>query len=87
MKSKTWDFGDLPAEITFSRNGTKLTGFPALVDDGESVAIRLSMPRGSAKCDAPRRCALLRLALKEQIKQLEKGPGISNQLALHMRAR
>src|SRR5262249_32933960 len=28
---KTWDFGDLPAEITFSRGGARLTGYPALV--------------------------------------------------------
>ncbi|MES2354193.1 MAG: ATP-dependent RNA helicase HrpA [Pseudomonadota bacterium] len=83
---KTWDFGDLPAEITFSRNGTKLTGFPTLVDDGESVAIRLFDAEQAAQSAMHQGVVrLLRLALKEQIKQLEKGPGNFNQLALHVR--
>ena len=38
---RTWDFGDLPAQIAFTRAGRKLTGYPALADDIESVAIRL----------------------------------------------
>jgi len=83
---KTWDFGDLPAEITFSRNGNKLTGYPALVDNDESVAIRLYDAEPAA--EAAMRSGVLRLlrfALKEQIKQLEKGPGNFNQLALQLR--
>src|SRR3970040_1565897 len=32
-----WDFGELPAQIAFARGGRQLTGYPALVDEGEGV--------------------------------------------------
>lgn len=38
---KTWDFGDLPAEVPIPRGGLVLTGYPALSDEGESVSLRL----------------------------------------------
>jgi ATP-dependent helicase HrpA len=38
---KVWDFGDLPPTITFNRGGRQVTGYPALADEGDSVAIRL----------------------------------------------
>ncbi|HVK54202.1 MAG TPA: ATP-dependent RNA helicase HrpA [Burkholderiales bacterium] len=83
---KAWDFGDLPAEITFTRNGAKLTGYPALVDEGESVAIRLYDAEDAAQMAMHSGVSrLLRLALKEQIKQLEKGPAAFNQLAAQLR--
>ena len=40
---KVWDFGDLPPTITFTRGGRQVTGYPALADEGDSVAIRLKM--------------------------------------------
>ncbi len=46
--SRAWDFGDLPAEVSFRRGNQSLTGYPALVDDGESVAIRLFDTRDKA---------------------------------------
>jgi ATP-dependent helicase HrpA len=70
---KVWDCGDLPEQISFTRNGRKLTGFPALVDERESVAIRLFDVKQAA--DAAMRLGvtrLMRLTLKEQMKQLEK---------------
>lgn len=84
---KTWDFGDLPAQITFNRKGARLTGYPALVDEKDSVSIRLfdaeqvawkSMRAGVLR--------LLRFSLKEQLKQLEKGPENFNQLGLQLRS-
>jgi ATP-dependent helicase HrpA len=82
-----WDFGELPAEIAFSRGGRRLTGYPALVDEGDSVAIRLHDTRAAA--DAAMRAGvrrLMRLALKEQMKQLEKNlPGF-NESALLLRS-
>ncbi len=81
-----WDFGDLPDEIVFMRNGRQLTGYPALIDQGDSVAIRLFDTQATAETvmrSGIRR--LLCLALKDQLKQLEKNlPGlreISVQLA------
>lgn len=73
-----WDFGDLPDEIFFMRNGQQLTGYPALIDRADSVAIRLLDTREAAETamrSGIRR--LLCLALKDQLKQLEKGlPGL-----------
>ncbi len=84
---RVWDFGDLPAEISFTRGGRRLTGYPALADEGESVAIRLFDTRTAA--DAAMRAGvrrLMRLALKEQMRQLEKSlPGFT-QAALGLRA-
>nr|WP_245832063.1 DUF3418 domain-containing protein [Solemya velesiana gill symbiont] len=36
-----WDFGPLPESIEMKRSSIKLRGFPALVDRGDSVAIRV----------------------------------------------
>ncbi|MBI3043536.1 MAG: ATP-dependent RNA helicase HrpA [Betaproteobacteria bacterium] len=84
---RAWDFGELPATIAFTRGGRKLTGYPALVDEGESVAIKLFDTSGAAEASmrgGVRR--LMRLALKEQMKQLEKNlPGFT-QAALALRS-
>lgn len=85
-KVMRWDFGDLPEAISFARAGKKLTGYPALVDEKESVAIRLFDMRNTAETNmraGVRR--LLRFELREQMKQLEKNlPGL-NQAALQLR--
>lgn len=36
-----WDFGDLPERIEIRRHGMTLNGYPALVDNGKSVLIRM----------------------------------------------
>ena len=82
----SWDCGDVPEQISFERAGRKLTGFPALVDEGDSVAIRLLDTRDAA--NASMRAGvirLLRLELKEQMKQLDKAlPGLT-QAVLQLR--
>ena len=45
---KQWDFGDLPATITFTKDGQQLTGYPALEDNTESVAVKLFDTQSSA---------------------------------------
>ena len=83
---KVWDCGDLPQQISFTRNGRKLTGYPALVDERDSVAIRLFDVKQAA--DAAMRLGvtrLMRLALKEQIKQLEKNLRGFDQAAMQLR--
>ena len=70
---KTWDLGDLPAEIAFSRGGRKLVGYPALVDEGETVALRLfDTPEAADASHRAGVCRLLRLELKDAFKQWEK---------------
>ena len=84
---RTWDFGDLPEQISFTRAGRSLTGYPALADEGDSVAIRLFDVKQSA--DVSLRAGvrrLMRLSLKEQMKQLEKSPPAFTQAALQLRS-
>lgn len=83
-----WDFGDLPESVAFQRNGRQLTGYPALIDTADSVAIRLFDTREAA--DAAMRSGVVRLlclALKEQLKQLEKNPPGLKQAALQFAAK
>ena len=83
----TWDFGDLPAQVSFRRGNQTLTGYPALVDDGASVSIRLFDTPDKAR-DMHREGVkrLLSFALREQLKQLERSlPGF-NALALKFQA-
>jgi ATP-dependent helicase HrpA len=83
---RVWDVGDLPEQISFTRGGRKLTGFPALADEGESVAIRLFDVKQAA--DAAMRAGvtrLMRLTLKEQVRQLEKNLRGFDQAAMQLR--
>ena len=84
---KVWDCGDLPEQISFTRNGRKLVGYPALVDERESVAIQLFDVKQAA--DAAMRLGvtrLMRLALKEQMKQLEKNLRGFEQASMQLRS-
>jgi ATP-dependent helicase HrpA len=38
---RTWDFGDLPERIEVDRPGIRLIAYPAVLDDGNTVALRL----------------------------------------------
>ena len=82
-----WDFGDLPEKIAFTRNNHPITGYPALVDEGESVAIRLfDTPEAARETMRGGVRRLLRLALVTQMKQLDKNlPGFT-QTAMQLRA-
>lgn len=83
----SWDFGDLPEKLSFSRGGHSLTGFPTLVDMGDSVAILLlDTPEAAARDMRGGVRRLLRLALKEQMKQLEKSLPNFTQMALLARS-
>jgi ATP-dependent helicase HrpA len=43
---RRWDFGQLPAVVTPEWQGHRLVGYPALVDEGDSVAIRVLATEG-----------------------------------------
>ena len=78
-----WEGFDLPESVTFDRDGQKLTGYPALVDAGESVSLTLMDTREKAKATTRQGVnRLVRIQLREQMKLLERSlPGFS-QLAL-----
>ena len=83
---KQWDFGDLPQKLDFNRNGRQMTGYPALEDGGDSVAVKLFDTEDAALVSHRKGVRrLMRFELKEQMKQLEKGlPGF-NQYAMLLR--
>lgn len=83
---KQWDFGDLPETLSFERDGLQVTGYPALEDNGDSVAIKLFDTEQDALINLHKGVSrLMRFELKEQIKQLEKGLPNFNQYALLLR--
>jgi ATP-dependent helicase HrpA len=83
---KQWDFGDLPETLTFTRDGRQLTGYPALEDQTDSVAVKLFDTVAEASVNHRKGvCRLMRFELKEQMKQLEKGLPNFNQYALLLR--
>ncbi len=83
---KQWDFGDLPQQLDFTRNNLKMTGYPALEDHEDSVAVKL-FDTAAAAMESQRKGVrrLMRFELNLQMKQLEKGlPGFT-QYALLLR--
>jgi ATP-dependent helicase HrpA len=74
----TWSFGALPELLEVRINGRNVVGFPALVDEGESVALRAIDSEEKAR--ALHRAGLRRLftlSLKEQVKFIDKSlPGL-----------
>jgi ATP-dependent helicase HrpA len=81
-----WDVGDLPREVKFRRAGRELIGYPALVDEETSVALRLLDTRQAA--DAAHRggvSRLLRLELAAQMKQVDRQLAHLTELALKYR--
>ncbi len=83
---KQWDFGDLPQTLSFERDGLQVTGYPALEDNLDSVAVKLFDTAQEADVNHRQGVArLMRFELKEQMKQLEKGLPNFNQYALAFR--
>ncbi len=82
-----WDFGELPESVQFKRAGKTLTGYPALLDENDSVALRLLDDAAAAAAQSRDGVVrLLRLALAPQMKQLEKELAQETALALKYRA-
>ncbi|MES2012542.1 MAG: ATP-dependent RNA helicase HrpA [Pseudomonadota bacterium] len=83
---KQWDFGDLPATLSFERDGLKVIGYPALEDEVDSVSVKLFDTEREAEVNLRKGiCRLMRFELKEQMKQLEKSLPNFNQYALTLR--
>jgi ATP-dependent helicase HrpA len=81
-----WNFGDLPEQVKFKRGGRELIGYPALVDNGESVDLRLLDAPDVAAMETRRGVVrLLRIALAAQLKQLDKDLARETALALKYR--
>jgi ATP-dependent helicase HrpA len=82
-----WNFGDLPEQVKFKRGGRELIGYPALVDNGERVDLRLLDAADVAEMETRRGVVrLLRIALAAQFKQLDKDLARETALALKYRS-
>ncbi len=78
-----WSIGTLPEGIPVKRAGRAVTAYPACVDEGASVAVRLFETARQAEL-AHRHgvVRLIALELKQQLRNFEKGPSGFNQSAL-----
>ncbi|HEX9301110.1 MAG TPA: ATP-dependent RNA helicase HrpA [Casimicrobiaceae bacterium] len=83
---RTWEFGDLPETLTRAAGGQRITGYPGLADDADSVSMALYDTRDGAEL-ATRAAVvrLIRFALKDAVARYEKGaPGFA-QAALQLK--
>ena len=79
-----WECETLPEQVELERAGVKLHGFPALVDEGEGVAVRLF--DGEAKARTAMRAGLrrlVRLSLPKEIKYLARNLPEIQKMCLH----
>ena len=78
-----WSIGTLPEGIPVKRAGRAVTAYPACVDEGTSVAVRLFETARQAEL-AHRHgvVRLIALELKQQLRNFEKGPSGFNLSAL-----
>ena len=80
---RTWSIGTLPREHQVRRGGHVVTGYPGLVDDGSSVAVRVFPTPGER--DAAHRRGLRRLLLLDvpnPLRQLQRALDGRTTLAL-----
>ncbi|MFA6314191.1 MAG: ATP-dependent RNA helicase HrpA [Sterolibacterium sp.] len=73
-----WTFGDLPELMEVAVAGRQVVGFPALVDRGDCVDLRVfDTPDQARALHRGGLCRLFALGLREQVKTIEKGlPGV-----------
>jgi len=75
---KTWDFGDLPETVEIERNGLTIRGYPALIEQEDSV--RLTLSDSPDEAERQNRAGIRRLfmlALPQQVRYLRRGlPGL-----------
>ena len=78
-----WDFDQLQQQVSLTRNGSRITAFPALVDYTDSVAIELFETKQDAGFyHSTGVSRLIMFHLKESIKYIQKNLPEINQSAL-----
>ena len=85
---RTWNFGDLPESLSVVRDGRRVTGYPALVAEGDAAALKLLDTRAAA--DAATRAAVVAMIareLKPALRRWEKGEPGFLQAALQLKPR
>jgi len=71
---KSWDFGDLPERIEIHRGSTAFSGFPAVIDQGAAVGLRvLDSREASIHANRVGVRRLFMIQLGSELKQLARG--------------
>ena len=69
-----WDFGDLPERVEIHRAGATFSGYPALVDQGATVSLRVMDSReASVAANRAGVRRLFMLQLEQELRQLARG--------------
>lgn len=81
-----WSFGEMPELLEISVGTRKVVGFPALTDEGETVALRAyDTPEKAAEAHRAGLRRLFALELREQVKYIEKSlPGLRDMAMMFM---
>lgn len=70
---RRWDFGELPESVDLERGGLRMRGYPAVVDCGDGVAIRvLDSQENAERAHRLGLRRLIRLHLGSTLRQLEQ---------------
>ncbi|MFT3907307.1 MAG: ATP-dependent RNA helicase HrpA [Steroidobacteraceae bacterium] len=70
---RSWEFGDIPEQQESEKNGRRQVGYPALVDEGETVGLRAFATLPEARASHVRGTArMIRLAMARDLKPLRK---------------
>jgi ATP-dependent helicase HrpA len=81
--SKAWDFGELPTVFDGEHDGQKVYGFPSVVDEGDTVGVRVfETPEAAASQQELGLSRLFRLALVKDLKYLKKNLAVNAQAEL-----
>ena len=79
-----WDFGELAEKMELQRQGQTFVAYPALVDQGKDVALRLfDTPAKAQQAMRTGLARLLLLQLPEQARFMEKSLPVSKETCLH----
>ncbi|MFO7325039.1 MAG: ATP-dependent RNA helicase HrpA [Pseudomonadota bacterium] len=78
--AKGWEFGDIPEQQETGGNGRRQVGHPALVDEGETVGLRVFATPPEARASHLRgSIRLIRLAMAREFKSLRRDLAVNVQ--------
>ncbi len=78
-----WVFGDLPATWSFEQQGRSFVGYPALVDEGDSVGVRIfDTPQKAAEAHRAGLNRLFRCQCRKEGKYLQKNMPLQSSAAM-----
>jgi len=84
--ARRWEFGELAEQVEVARGGLRQLGYPGLVDEGDSVGLRVFATPQEAQASHRRGCArLIRLVLSRELKSMRRDLPVNVQAELAFR--